>query len=52
LLLWFGNRDGSISDSNATYFALPSGSTLSSSFLTEKPAHGTTIDHASTQRCR
>src|SRR3569623_3082659 len=52
LLLWFGKRFGSNSVSNATNLALPCGSTFSSSFLTEKPAHGTTIDHASTQRWR
>src|SRR4051794_39976256 len=38
--------------SKATYFAELSGSTASSNFLSGKPTHGITIDHASTQRKR
>ncbi len=39
-------RLGSSSVSKATYFALLSGSTTSSSLDSEKPAHGITMDHA------
>ena len=43
---------GSYALSNATYLAFGVGSTFLSSALNEYPAHGTTMDHASTQRCR
>src|SRR5579863_5076279 len=38
--------------SNATYLAFAVGSTCLMSALSENPTHGTTIDHASTQRWR